>query len=70
MCETDRQYDESEIHRLRGELLLRFGKGEADAEASFHKAIKVARRQSAKSWGPRAALKVGTGGRQVGSTQA
>ena len=46
---------ESELHRLKGELLL----GQAvpavqDAEACFQKAIDLSRRQSAKSWELRA----------------
>ncbi|HET7011909.1 MAG TPA: BTAD domain-containing putative transcriptional regulator [Anaerolineales bacterium] len=49
-------FDESEINRLRGELLLRFGMGEGEAEASFHKAIAAARRQSAKLWELRATM--------------
>ena len=40
---------ESEMHRLKGELLLKDGKDKAAAE-SFRDAIDVARRQSAKSW--------------------
>jgi predicted ATPase len=48
----ERQW-EAEIYRVRGELLLVQG-DEADAEASFHRAIEVARRQSAKSWELRA----------------
>ena len=44
---------ESEMHRLKGELLLKDGKDKAAAE-SFRDAIDVARRQSAKSWELRA----------------
>ena len=44
---------ESEIHRLKGELLLSAGKDEAAAQ-SFRDAIDLARRQSAKSWELRA----------------
>jgi predicted ATPase len=40
---------ESEIHRLKGELLLNADKDEAAAQ-SFRDAIELARRQSAKSW--------------------
>jgi predicted ATPase len=50
--ETSERYYEPELHRLRGELLLQ-GE-EAEAEASFHKAIDVARGQQAKSWELRA----------------
>jgi predicted ATPase len=51
--ETGEGYYEAESHRLRGELLLQRGDG-AEAEASFHKAIEVARRERAKSWELRA----------------
>jgi predicted ATPase len=51
--ETDERHWEAELHRLRAELLLVQG-DEAEAEASFHKAIEVARRQNAKSWELRA----------------
>jgi predicted ATPase len=44
---------ESEIHRLKGELLLNADKDEAAAQ-SFHDAIELARRQNAKSWELRA----------------
>jgi predicted ATPase len=44
---------ESEMHRLKGELLLKDEKEEAAAQ-SFRNAIDMARRQSAKSWELRA----------------
>jgi predicted ATPase len=44
---------ESEIHRLKGELLLNADQDEAAAQ-SFRDAIELARRQSAKSWELRA----------------
>ncbi|MBS3783881.1 MAG: AAA family ATPase, partial [Anaerolineae bacterium] len=47
--ETDERYYEPELLRLRGKLSLTQG-DEAEAEASFHKAVRVARRQRAKSW--------------------
>jgi adenylate cyclase len=50
---TEERHWESELHRLRAELLLMRG-DEVEAEASFHKAIAVARRQNAKSWELRA----------------
>ena len=52
---TGERYYEAEIYRLQGELLLMQG-DEAEAEASFHKAIEVARRQQAKSWELRATV--------------
>jgi DNA-binding SARP family transcriptional activator/predicted ATPase len=51
--ETDERHWETEVRRAQGELLLMQG-DEAEAEASFHKAIEVARRQNAKSWELRA----------------
>jgi DNA-binding SARP family transcriptional activator/predicted ATPase len=44
---------EAELHRLKGELLLKVS-DEAGAEASFNEALSVARRQQAKSWELRA----------------
>jgi DNA-binding SARP family transcriptional activator/tetratricopeptide (TPR) repeat protein len=44
----EQHWCETEIHRLRGSLLLAQG-DEAGAEACFHEAIEVARRQSARS---------------------
>jgi len=51
-------FSESELHRLKGELvLLRLALCERDeAEACFREAIDVARRQSARSFELRAAL--------------
>jgi predicted ATPase len=56
--ETDERYCEAELHRLRGQLLRaqRVQGDQAEAEASFLKAIEVARRQQAKSWELRAAV--------------
>ena len=51
--QTGERYTEAEIYRLRGEMLLAQG-NDAEAEASFGKAISVARRQEAKSWELRA----------------
>jgi predicted ATPase len=47
----------AELHRLRGELLLRQAVPDApQAEACFQQALEVARRQQAKSWELRAAM--------------
>jgi predicted ATPase len=66
--DTGEGWWETELHRLRGELLrakrarqVQAGgkaevKVEIEAEACFHRAIEVARRQEAKSWELRAAL--------------
>jgi predicted ATPase len=52
---TNERWVEAEIHRVRGDLLV--GAGHAgDAEASFHRAIKVAARQEAKLWQLRATV--------------
>jgi predicted ATPase len=45
---------EAELHRFHGELLLMRDDAEDLAEASFRKAIQIARRQQAKSWELRA----------------
>jgi predicted ATPase len=48
---------EAEMHRIKGELLLRQAVPDApQAEACFQQALAVARRQQAKSWELRAAL--------------
>jgi class 3 adenylate cyclase/predicted ATPase len=50
---------EAELHRLKGELLLKQSEGETcsrDAETCFRQALEVAHRQSAKSWELRAAM--------------
>jgi predicted ATPase len=52
--ERGERYYEAELHRLEGELLLSPGESQSEAEASFEKAIEVARRQQAKSWELRA----------------
>jgi class 3 adenylate cyclase/predicted ATPase len=48
---------EAELHRIKGELLLRQAIPDApQAEACFQQALTVARRQQAKSWELRAAM--------------
>jgi predicted ATPase len=48
---------EAELHRLKGELLLALSEeNQAEAEACFHKAVDIARRQSAKSFELRAVM--------------
>jgi predicted ATPase len=52
---TGERRDEAELHRMRGDLLS--GKGDrAAAEQSYHRALAVARRQSAKFWELRASM--------------
>lgn len=53
--ETDERHWEAELHRLKGELLMMQG-AEDEAEASFLKAVEVARSQQARSWELRATL--------------
>ncbi|MFN2166518.1 MAG: ATP-binding protein, partial [Anaerolineae bacterium] len=52
---TGERHWAAELHRLRGELLLMVGR-EAEAEASYLKAVEIARQQSAKSWELRATV--------------
>jgi predicted ATPase len=53
--EREDRVDEPEIHRLKGELLLKQSPSNAEEpEICFRKAIEVARKQSAKSWELRA----------------
>src|SRR4029453_16698134 len=47
---------EAELYRLRGELLLLSADNEAAAEACFHQALDIARRQQARSLELRAAM--------------
>ncbi|MFJ1258684.1 hypothetical protein [Cupriavidus sp. CuC1] len=68
---------EAELHRLKGELMLHqpsvqtYGTVGGDkAEASFHKAIAVARHQTAKSLELRAALSLGRLWQREGKTAA
>jgi predicted ATPase len=60
---TEEHCDEPELFRLKGELTLqrsavRDSQSEAqqEAEACFHKAVEIARRQQAKSWELRAVM--------------
>jgi adenylate cyclase len=47
--EGEERCQESFLYQVKGELLLGAGRDASEAEASFHKAIEVARRQGAKS---------------------
>jgi len=56
---TGEGWFEAELHRLRGEALLRLPRADiAGAETSFYRAIKLARAQGAKWWELRAARSV------------
>jgi predicted ATPase len=62
---------EAELHRLRGELLLRQTVPDiSQAEACLHQALAVARRQQAKSWELRAALSLARLWQQQGKRTA
>jgi predicted ATPase len=71
---------EAELYRLKGELLLapegkrRQTKGKrppwGEAEAYFHQALAIARRQQAKSWELRAALSLSRLWQQQGKRDA
>lgn len=55
--ETSARFNEAELYRLKGELLLMgAGPGAEDAERCFRQAVEIARRQSAKSLELRAAM--------------
>jgi class 3 adenylate cyclase/predicted ATPase len=55
--QQEERWWEAEVHRLRGIVLLRqSGTPQAEAEACFHRALDVARRQEAKSLELRAAM--------------
>jgi adenylate cyclase len=51
------RHHEAEMHRLKGELLLRqHDSNIAEAQSCFERAIEVARKQSARSWELRATM--------------
>ncbi len=60
---------ESELHRLKGELLLVRGTAGDDAEACFRQAVEIAREQSAKSLVLRAATSLARLWRAQGKRQ-
>ncbi len=56
---TGQRFNEAEVHRLKGELLLaQDASNAAQAEQSFRTAIEIARKQHAKSWELRATTSV------------
>src|SRR5208283_4571865 len=55
MQKTDLRMLESEVHRMRGELLLLDGHHEPEAEELFRAGMQLAVAQKAKSWELRAA---------------
>jgi predicted ATPase len=67
VAKTGIVYYEAELHRLDGELQLgRDPVNSAAAEASFLRAIEIARRQQAKSWELRAATSLARLRRDLG----
>jgi predicted ATPase/class 3 adenylate cyclase len=55
--EHENHHNRAEIHRLKGELLLRQNAySTAEAQSCFQRAIEIARKQSAKSWELRATM--------------
>lgn len=55
IADTHERWEEAELHRVRGELLM-IAHQERAAEESFRKAIDIARRQKAKAWELRATV--------------
>ena len=54
---NDERFQEAELHRLKGELLLtEFPDRTAAAEESFRQAIEIARRQLSRAWELRATM--------------
>ena len=48
--QTGQRWHEAELYLLKGELLLKPPRNEAEADTCFHRAIEIAQRQSAKWW--------------------
>jgi predicted ATPase len=53
---NDDRFQEAELHRLKGELLLTESRNETAAEECFHRAIETARRQQSRGWELRATM--------------
>jgi predicted ATPase len=58
MEETNERIWESDLYRIKGELLIRSGKSAVAAEAALTQAIDVANRQGARLWSLRAATRL------------
>ena len=68
---TGERWDEPELYRLKGELLLQqHADNQADAETCFHHALALAQNQAAKSWELRAATSLARLWQQQGKCQA
>ena len=67
--QTGERLHESELYRLKGELLLQHSSADyLEAEASFQQALAVAHQQHAKSWELRAAISLAQLWQQQGKT--
>jgi len=55
-CKCDERYYESEIYRLKGELIMMKGEADAEVESYFRQAIEVARELQVKSLELRAVM--------------
>jgi predicted ATPase len=67
---TGERWYESEIYRLKGELLLQQNSAnQAEAENCFHQAISIAQNQQAKSWELRATTSLARLWQQQGKRQ-
>ena len=66
---TDERYFESELYRLRGEIMMQQN-DEKGAEVSLQTAVDVARDQKAKSWELRAATDLARLWESRGETEA
>jgi predicted ATPase len=53
---TGEAWFDAELHRLKGEILLREHRGDAAATACFERALEIARAQGARTWELRAGL--------------
>ncbi|MFZ0709966.1 MAG: SpoIIE family protein phosphatase, partial [Terrimicrobiaceae bacterium] len=54
MEKNDERFQEAELHRLKGELILAESGDQTAAEESFRRAIETARRQQSRAWELRA----------------
>ena len=59
---------EAEFYRLQGELLMRHGSREAEAEESFLSALRIAQSQKARGWELRAAISLCNYANQINRT--
>ncbi|MBN2103034.1 DUF2791 family P-loop domain-containing protein [bacterium] len=66
---TKEHIHEAEIFRLKGELLWKMNNAETEAEKCFSQALKIARRQKAKSWELRSTINLCRLWKNHGKTQ-